>query len=109
MRRRHRPAHRADEVCLEIVEVDFVTEIFGERIEGSRCVVPRSIESPIDRVLDAAADRLEQREGDERRCRDRQVRALSQRPQQRLKSDDPGEEEDRDDAARRSVDHRPIY
>src|SRR5438093_2789740 len=68
---RHGLPHRSEQVRTHGVQVDFVSEPVGERIEGARGVVARAVEAVVHRVLNAASDRLEERERHERGRRDR--------------------------------------
>jgi hypothetical protein len=71
--RGHRQLDRAEQVHTQFVEVDLIAEAVREPVDGARCVVPGSVEAPIDGVLHAAADRLEERKAEQGRSCDRDL------------------------------------
>ncbi len=60
MRGGHGRPDRGEKISAQRVEIDHVTQPVGEQIEGARRVVTRAVEAPVDGVLHAAADRLEE-------------------------------------------------
>ena len=74
----------------ERVEVDLLAQPRAEALERALRVVATPVEATVDDPLHPRAHGQEQRRDDERRCRDRQVRATCERREQRLaRQDEP--------------------
>ena len=73
-------------------EVEPIAEPAGEFRNGLLGVVIRPVESAVDGTLDTSPDRLEEREGDQRRCGDCQGLALRDIGQERLQAEHPRDE-----------------
>lgn len=75
MRRRHRSRDGHEKLGPQGIEVDLIPEIVGECVDGTGGIEAGAIEAAVDHVLNAPTDRLEERERQQRRCGDRELRA----------------------------------
>ncbi len=94
------------QVGREPVELDLLAQPRPERLERALGVVAAPVEAPVDEPLHPGAHRQEERGDDERRDRDREVRAAGERREHRLPCQHEPGVGSAEDHRQRAVDER---
>src|ERR671911_2941758 len=106
----HRPAHDPDEVVAQGVEIRLVSKLGREGLQCLYRVVLPTVETAVDKVMDAAPQRVEQGGYRQGGGHYHELGFLAgQSAEEQLEHDDAAEVEDRQHRGERTVDEGTVY